>query len=201
MVEGMMKLQRLILILMLIAGVQVFAACDEAGNENTNTAANTTGALTQTYSDAGLTFKYPEDWVAAAMVGEGAVAANSQEVLELVQTSGTQMPDGGQAVLVLSVPAPGDAGIDAAALLQTFAEGSGITDVGEVQDFSAGNRSGVMLLAHDANTDSDGSFYVFQVGESVFGIVTAVSKSGTYDDALIRQIVETVDYSAPTTDE
>ena len=199
-----MKLQRLILILMLITGSLVIAACDEAGeagNNNTNTAINTSGVLTETYSDEGLTFQYPEGWVSANMVGQGAAIANTQEVLDIVQTSNTQMPDGAQAVLVLTVAAAGDAGVDAAGLLQSFSEGSGITDVGEVQEFTAGNRSGVMLLAHDTNTDSDGSFYVFRLGDSVFGLVTAVSKTGSYDDALIRQIVETVEYTAPTTGE
>ena len=196
-----MKLRSLTLMLILLLLVPLLAACggDDNGNNDGDNGDSQSVSLSQTFSEAGLTFSYPEGWVAESMGGEGGVAANSQEVLELAQSDAEDvaLPDGAQAALVFGFAAPAEAGLDATSILELFTSEGDDTEVGEIQEFTLGEREGVTVTMQDSASDSEGAFYVFPIDDSTFGIVAGISNTGDYNDALIREIVESVQFTPP----
>jgi hypothetical protein len=120
-------------------------------------------------------------------------------VLELAQSDAEDvaLPDGAQAALVFGFAAPAEAGLDATSILELFTGESGDSEVGEMAEFTLGEREGVTVTMQDSASDSEGAFYVFPIDDTTFGIVAGISKAGNYNDALIREIVESVQFTAP----
>lgn len=191
-----MNIKRIVLLMILLLTMPILAACggdDDGGGGDA-------AALSQSYDEAGLSFNYPEGWIAVADSG-GALVGNSEEVLDAVDSGGdAEVPDGGQAYTILGFPAPAESGMEPAQMVEAFAAeqaGEDGTEMGDPEDVTIGDASGVKVTVSDEASKGEGAFYILRLNDAVMVAVIGIASEGDYDDALTQAIAATVSYAPP----
>lgn len=188
-----MNIRRMALLMILLLTMPILAACggdDDGGGSS----------LGQSYDAGGLSFSYPDGWVARAEDDGSVIMANSQEILDMAaESSEEEIPGDAQVFFVIASSVEDAGGIGPAEMVGAFVAQAATDEnvtLGTAEAVTLGGLVGSKISSSDSSIKSEGAMYV--VGdESVMVIFVGMAGEGSYDGDLAQSILETVSYTAP----
>lgn len=202
------KWRYLIFVLLLVVPLVLAACGGDDDDDNGDNGDNGDVELTQDFTSAdGISFQYPEGWVASDQEGQVFVA-NSQTALDKMIAGGVENnpTEGEAAFLVTGIPLD-MMGVDAASasLDDVFTQmtsamtGEGMTTEGDVQDIELGDTDAKKINVSDDTSSTEGVIVGMIDSDGAFIMLVGVAPEGERGNVedTVMAVAETVDWAAP----
>jgi hypothetical protein len=202
----MSKKMRYFLFVMLLIVPLVLAACGGDDKDDKKDDKGSSVELTQSFeSVSGVSFQYPEGWVAGDSDG-GPMVANNQAAYDKMAAGGAENnPVAGEAGVVLLAVGLADMGLPEDSDLNTVygmmvgaMTGEGMETVGEPADIKVGGADAKKVYVKDAESGNEGMLVVsVKDGNLFMGVLANAAGETSNFEAAALAIIGSATYTAP----